>query len=64
MDDLPQIGDGVWYHGSLKDCHGPYTVTYINPEGRFDLRSSEEWLQNARPESVELLVRASHDFLR
>ncbi|MFD8117020.1 hypothetical protein [Streptomyces microflavus] len=62
MSEL-KIGDGVWYHGSLSDCHGLYTVTHVSEEGRCGLRSTDEWLQNVRPDSVELLVRADHGFL-
>ncbi|PRH79341.1 hypothetical protein C6N75_09660 [Streptomyces solincola] len=62
MNENIRPGDGVYYHGSLTECHGLYTVTYVNEARRLHLASDEEQLQGVWPDSVELLIRGSNEF--
>lgn len=59
MSTSIQAGDGVYYHGSATDYHGPYTVAgtgerYILVSGTGE---SATVLHNVRRESFEFMVR-------
>ena len=62
---IASAGDVVWYHGSVKDAHGPYFIANLSRNldttVRFELRpldrENTRFLYNARRKSFTILRR-------